>query len=50
MRFCNECNNRRMCSKCNNLVNGSKEFEANLNLLKRQAANDFCYMLPFFIE
>ena len=25
-----------------------KEFEANLNLLKREAPNDFGYMLPYY--
>ena len=37
-----------MCNKCNNQVNGNKEFEANSFLLKRRAANDFRYMLPYF--
>ena len=30
LRFCNECNDRYMCDKCNNQINENKEFEANL--------------------
>ena len=26
-----------------------KEFEANLNLLKRKTPNDFGYMLPYYV-
>ena len=47
MRFCNECNDNKMCVKCNNHINENKEFEANLNLLKRNAPNEFGYMLPY---
>ena len=49
MRFCTECNDNKMCVKCNNHINESKEFEANLNLLKRNAPNEFGYMLPYYI-
>ena len=48
MRFCNECNDEEMCNKCNNQINENKEFEANLNKLKRQPPNDFGYMLPYY--
>ena len=48
MRFCNECNNKKMCYKCNIQINENKEFEANLNLLKRKAPNEFGYMLPYY--
>ena len=48
MRFCNECNDNKMCVKCNNQVNEKKEFEANLILLKRKAPNEFGYMLPYY--
>ena len=41
MRLCKECNFKRMCDRYNNPVNGNKEFEAQLYLLKRQAANEF---------
>ena len=48
MRFCNECNNIKMCDSCNNQINENKEFEANLNLLKRDKPNDFRHMLPYY--
>ena len=48
MRFCNECNDKKMCDKCNNQINENKEFQANLNLLKRKAPNEFVYMLPYY--
>ena len=37
-----------MCVKCNKHINENKEFEANLNLLKRNAPNEFGYMLPYY--
>ena len=49
MRFCNECNDRKMCDKCNNQINENKEFEANLNELKRHQPNEFGQMLPYYI-
>ena len=48
MRFCNECSDEKMCNNCNNRINENKEFEANLNLLKRKAPNEFGYMLPYY--
>ena len=48
MRFCNECSDNKMCVKGNNHINENKEFEANLNLLKRNAPNEFGYMLPYY--
>ena len=48
MRFCNSCSNKRMCNKCNNLVNENKEVEANLILLRRRAASEVGYTLPYF--
>ena len=50
MRFCNECNDERMCNKCHNQVNENEELDSNLNLLKRQAPIEFGHMLPFFEE
>ena len=38
-----------MCFKCNNQINENKEFEANLNELKRHPPNEFGYMLPYYI-
>ena len=49
MRFCNECNVKKVCNKCNNQINENKEFEANLNELKRHPPNDFGHMLPYFV-
>ena len=45
MRFCNDCNDIRICDKCNNQINGNKEFKTNSKLLKRQAPNQFGQML-----
>ena len=47
------CNKRKhglLCTTSNNQINENIEFEANLILLKRQAANDFGYMLPYYEE
>ena len=49
MRFCNKCNNIKMCDKCNNQTNENKEFEANLNLLKRDKPNDCGHMLAYYV-
>ena len=49
MRFCNECNDYKMCVKCTNHINENKEFEANLNELKRNAPNEFGQMLPYYL-
>ena len=49
MRFCNKCNDKKMCNKCNNQVNENKEFEANLNELKRHPPNEFGHMLPYYV-
>ena len=34
MRFCNECDVKKLCNKFNNQFNENNEFEANLNELK----------------
>ena len=49
MRFCNECNEGKMCDKCNIQINENKEFQANLNELKRHPPNEFGHMLPHFV-
>ena len=49
MRFCNECNDRKWCDNCNNQINENKEFEPNLNELKRHPPNDFGHMLPYYV-
>ena len=38
-----------MCDKCNNQINENKEFEANLNELKRHPPIEFGHMLPYYI-
>ena len=48
MRFCNNCNDIKMCDKCNNQINENKEFEANLNELKRHPSNKHGHMLPYY--
>ena len=48
MRFYYECNDKKVCNKCNNQINENKEFEANLNLLKRKAPSENGYMLPYY--
>ena len=35
-----------MCTTCNIQINENKEFEANLNEIKRHPPNEFGYMLP----
>ena len=49
MRNCNNGAKDILCDDCDNLVNQNKEFSANLNELKRQAANEFGHMLPKYI-
>ena len=48
MRHCNACKDGILCVTCNNQINENKEFEANLNLIKRKTPNDFGYMLPYY--
>ena len=35
---------------CKNQVNEIEEFEANLNLLKAEAPDEFGHMLPYYKE
>ena len=46
MRECNVCKDGKLCVTCNKKIDENKEFEANINLLKRKAPNEFGYMLP----
>ena len=48
MKFCNECKDGMLCTTCNNQINENKEFEANLNELKRHPPNEFAYMPPYY--
>ena len=50
MRGCDECRVEKLCVTCNNQINKNKEIEANLNLLKREAPNEFGSLLPYFIK
>ena len=47
MRFWNECSKEKQCDRCNDQTNKNEEFEVNINLLKRQAPNQYGHMLPF---
>ena len=49
MRFCIDCNDKKLCNKSNYQINENKEFEANLNELKRHPPNDFGYMLAYCV-
>ena len=49
MRHCNACKDGILCVTCNNQINENKEFEANLNLIKREKPNDRGHMLPYYI-
>ena len=49
MRFCNECNYEIMCNKCKIQINENKDFEANLDEIKRHPPNEFVHMLPYYI-
>ena len=49
MRHCNTCKDGILCITCNNQINENKEFEANLNLLKRDVPNRFGHMLPYYV-
>ena len=46
VRFCNQCNDKIICDMCNNQINENKEFEAKINLLKRQASKQFGHRVP----
>ena len=50
MRRREKCKGEIFCDGCNFQVNENKGFEANLNLVKREALNQFGQMLPFFVE
>ena len=50
MRQCNKCNGEIICITCNNQVNENKEFEAKLNLLKRDVPNEIGHMFPYYKE
>ena len=47
-RHCNECKSEILCTTCNNQVDENKEFEAKLNLIRRQAPNEVGQLPPFY--
>ena len=49
MRFCNECDDEKLCNKCKNQINENKEFEAIVNELKRHPPNEFGHMFPYYV-
>ena len=46
MRLCNECKDGILCTTCNNQISENRDFEGNLNEVKRHPPNDFGKMLP----
>ena len=48
MRFCNECNDKKLCDNCKYQDKENKEFSANRNELKREAPNKYGHMLPYY--
>ena len=48
MRQCYKCKDGILCTTCNDQVNENKEFGDSLDLLKREAPNEFGYMLPYY--
>ena len=41
MIFCIECNDKKLCNIFSIQINENKEFEANLNEIKRHTPNEF---------
>ena len=50
MRFCIECTDKITCNDRNNQINENKEFETDLNILKRDILIQFGHMLPYYKE
>ena len=48
MRFCIECKDGIFCATCNIRINEKKEFEANLNELKRHPPNEYGHMPRYY--
>ena len=48
MSICDKCRGKISRATYNNRNNENKGFEVKLTLLKREAPNDFAYMLPYF--
>ena len=47
MIFCTECTKEKLCNKCNNQVNGNKDFQTNLKELRRPPHNHvvICFLI-----
>ena len=50
MSFFNECTHKIILDRCSFQISEKKEFEAQLNPLKRQAINQFVFYAPYFKE
>ena len=50
IKSCNGCSDKVIFITCKNQPNENKEFEANINVIKSQALNQFSYLLPYFKE
>ena len=48
MRRCEKCIDKILCDECTNHVNENSEFEAKINLSKRQAPNQVGHMIPYY--
>ena len=48
MKFCRERDDKKMWKKGFNQINENKEFEANLNEVKRHSYNEFGHMFPYY--
>ena len=48
MRLFNECEKENCCDRCINQIIENIEFEAKINLLKRQTPSRFGHMLPYY--
>ena len=48
-RYCNKCSDDYICKDCESKTKQYKEFEANLNELKRQPPNELNQMLPYYV-
>ena len=49
-RFCNECEDKIICNRCNIQIYENEGLEANLNESKRQPRKQFGHMLPHIKE
>ena len=48
LRRFNDWKDRIQCTTCNNQIDENKEFEANVNELKRHPHNEFGHKLPYY--